>query len=200
VFVRDGILFTALWNQGVKIWDIGGAGNGTVANPIPLGQVLTLNGEVHNIWWYHNAATGDKRFAFVGEEQGGSVGSSSGGDIHVIDVSNFASPSEVAFFHIPGAGTHNFSVDEQRGILYAAYYNAGVRAIDVTGDLSSCDAADKDSFGRCDLAKMGRELAHGPGDVGAVYVWGVQLVGSRLFASDMLNGIWELTPATSPPN
>jgi hypothetical protein len=47
---------------------------------------------------------------------------------------------------------------------------------------------------------MGRELAHGPGDVGAVYVWGVQLVGSRLFASDMLNGIWELTPATSPPN
>jgi hypothetical protein len=200
VFVRDGILFTALWNEGVKIWDIGGAGSGTVANPIPLGQVFTVNGEVHNIWWFHNAVTGDKRFAFVGEEQGGSVGSSSGGDIHVIDVSDFASPREVAFFHVPGAGTHNFWVDEARGILYAAYYNAGVRAIDVTGDLSSCDSVDKDSFGRCDLAKMARELAHGPSGVGPVYIWGVQLVGTRLFASDMLNGIWELAPASFPPD
>jgi hypothetical protein len=200
VFVRDGILFTALWDQGVKIWDIGGAGSGSVANPIPLGQVFTVNGEVHNIWWFHNALTGEKRFAFVGEEQGGSVGSSSGGDIHVIDVSNFASPREVAFFHVPGAGTHNFWVDEARGILYAAYYNAGVRAIDVTGDLSSCDPADKDSLGRCDLAKTARELAHGPSGVGPVYVWGVQLVGTRLFASDMLNGIWELAPASFPPD
>jgi hypothetical protein len=200
VFVRDGILFTALWDQGVKIWDIGGAGSGTVANPIPLGQVFTVNGEVHNIWWYHNAVTGDKRFAFVGEEQGGSVGSSSGGDIHVIDVSNFAAPREVAFFHLPGAGTHNFWVDEARGILYAAYYNAGVRAIDVTGDLSSCDPVDKDALGRCDLSKTGRELAHGPNGVGPVYIWGVQLVGTRLFASDMLNGLWELAPASFPPD
>ena len=86
----------------------------------------------------------------------------SSGDIHVIDVSNFAAPHEVAFFHLDGAGTHNFSVDEVRGILYAAYYNGGVRAIDITGDLSSCAAADKSADGRCDLAQMGRELAHGP--------------------------------------
>jgi hypothetical protein len=32
-----------------------------------------------------------------------------------------------------------------------------------------------------------------------VYVWGVQLVGGRVYASDMLNGIWKLSEATLPP-
>ena len=200
VFVRDGILITALWNDGITIWDIGGAGSGTVSNPIALGTLNTRGGEAHNVWWFHNAVTGDKRYAFVGEEGPGAVGASSSGDIHVVDVSNFASPREVAFFHVNGAGTHNFSVDENRGILYAAYYNAGVRAIDVSGDLSSCAAADKDSLGRCDLAKMGRELAHGPVGLGPVYIWGVQLVGLRVYASDMLNGLWKLGPSSFPPD
>lgn len=198
VFVRDGILITALWNQGITIWDIGGAGGGTVANPIALGNVITAGGQAHNVWWFHNGVTGEKRFAFVGQEGPGVVGVSSSGDIHVVDVSNFAAPREVAFFHVDGAGTHNFSVDESRGILYAAYYNGGVRAIDVNGDLSSCDAVDKSPDGRCDLAKMGRELAHGPSGPGPVYIWGVQVVGLRVYASDMLNGIWKLAPASFP--
>ncbi|HMH84318.1 MAG TPA: hypothetical protein VK529_00120 [Gemmatimonadaceae bacterium] len=200
VFVRDGILITALWNQGITIWDIGGAGAGTVANPIALGSVITVGGQAHNVWWFHNAVTGEKRYAFVGEEGHGAIGVSASGDIHVVDVSNFASPREVAFFHVDGAGTHNFSVDENRGILYAAYYNGGVRAIDITGDLSSCADADKSQDGRCDLAKMNRELAHGPNGVGPVYIWGVQLVGLRVYASDMLNGIWKLGPASFPPD
>jgi hypothetical protein len=195
VYVRDGILITALWNQGITIWDIGGAGSGTVASPIALGSVITVGGKAHNVWWFHNALNGEKRYAFVGEEGPGAIGVSASGDIHVVDVSNFASPREVAFFHVDGAGTHNFSLDETRGILYAAYYNGGVRAIDITGDLSSCADTDKGSFGRCDLAKMGRELAHGPNGMGAVYVWGVQLVGLHVYASDMLNGIWKLGTA-----
>jgi len=200
VFVRDGILITALWNQGITIWDIGGAGSGSVSNPIALGNVVTVGGKAHNVWWYHNTVTGEKRFAFVGEEGPGSIGSSSSGDIHVVDVSNFAAPREVAFYHIDGAGTHNFSVDEDRGILYAAYYNGGVRAIDIRGDLSSCDAADKSADGRCDLARMGKELAHWVGDgQQQVYIWGVQLSGGRVYASDMLNGIWKLNPASLPP-
>jgi hypothetical protein len=152
------------------------------------------------VWWFHNAVTGEKRYAFVGEEGPGAIGVRSSGDIHVVDVSNLATPHEVAFFHLDGAGTHNFSVDESRGILYAAYYNGGVRAIDVTGDLSSCDAANRSVDGRCDLARMGRELAHGPSGMGSVYIWGVQLVGLRLYASDMLNGIWKLGPASFPPD
>ena len=200
VFVRDGILFTALWNAGITIWDIGGAGSGSVSNPLPLGNVSTVGGQAHNVWWYHNATTGEKRYAFVGQEGPGAIGSYSIGDIHVLDVSNFASPREVAYYHLDGAGTHNFSVDESRGILYAAYYNGGVRAIDITGDLSSCDAANRSPDGRCDLARMGRELAHGPADVGPVYIWGVQLSGGRVYASDMLNGIWKMSQAEFPPD
>ena len=76
-----------------------------------------------------------------------------------------------------------------------------MRAIDITGDLSSCDAADKDpKYGRCDLRRMGRELAHGPTTDFPVYVWGVHLSGGRLYASDMLNGIWKLSEASFPPD
>ena len=115
VFVRDGILITALWNDGIKIWDIGGGNSGgSVANPVPLGSVVTQGGQAHNVWWFHNPANGEKRFAFVGEEAPGAIGASSFGDIHVVDVSNFAAPREVAFFHLDGAGTHNFSMDESR--------------------------------------------------------------------------------------
>jgi hypothetical protein len=52
--------------------------------------------------------TGEKRYAFVGEEGPGAIGVSASGDIHVVDVSNFASPRGSAFFHVDGAGTHNF--------------------------------------------------------------------------------------------
>jgi hypothetical protein len=196
VYVRDGILITALWNQGITTWDIGGGGRGgSVANPVVMGNLITANGEAHNVWWFHNAATGEKKYAFVGEEGPGSIGFNSSGDIHVVDVSNLSVPHEVAFYHLDGAGTHNFSVDESRGILYAAYYNGGVRAIDITGDLSVCTPAEKGSLGRCDLVKMGREVASGPTGVSPVYIWGVQLAGGALYASDMLNGLWKLAPA-----
>jgi len=200
VYVRDGILITALWDDGIKIWDIGGAGQGTVANPLPIGSLVTRGGEAHNVWWFHNQISGEKRYVFVGQEGPGSIGTFSSGDIHVVDVSNLATPHEVAFYTLAGAGTHNFSVDETRGILYAAYYNGGVRAIDVTGDLSSCDAAARSADGRCDLGKMGRELGHGLADVGPVYVWGVQFTGANLYASDMLNGLWKLGVVPFPPD
>ena len=192
-FVRDGILFIAVWNDGIKIWDIGGGGRGgTPSSPVELSTLATLGGQAHNVWWY-KSASGEKRYAFVGQEGPGSLGSSSSGDIHVVDVSNLAAPHEVAFFRIAGAGTHNFWVDESRGILYAAYYNGGVRAIDINGDLSACSSSERDSTGRCDLATMGRELGHGLLEGPPVYIWGVQLKDGRLYASDMMNGIWKLS-------
>jgi hypothetical protein len=200
-FVRNGLLFLALWNDGVQIWDIGGCGTGaTPAAPKVLGSVKTLGGEVHNIWWY-NDPNGSKHFAFVGQEGFGVVGSQSSGDIHVIDVSDLTAPKEVAYYSVPGAGTHNFSVDETNGVLYAAYYNGGVRALDVRGDLGTCDASQKAvdataNLSRCDLRLMGRELAGGLNDLNRpVYVWGVQYLGGNVYASDMLNGIWKLRAA-----
>lgn len=197
VFVRDGILFTALWDAGLTIWDVGGGGKGgSPSNPVQMGNVRTVNGEVHNVWWFHDPSNGSKRYAFVGEEGPGAIGSSSIGDVHVVDVSDMSAPHEVAFFHVAGAGTHNFSVDETNGILYAAYYNAGVRPIDVRGDLSTCTATQKDATGRCDLTLMGRALTPGLTNVGSVYVWGVDYSGGYLYASDMLNGLWKLGAAT----
>jgi hypothetical protein len=198
-FVRDGILFLALWNAGVAIWDIGGGGQGgTPAAPVELGRAQTANGEAHNVWWFKDPTTGSAKYAFVGEEGPGNIGVSSLGDVHVIDVSNMAAPREVAFYTVPGAGAHNFSMDEASGILYAAYYNGGVRALDVRGDLGTCADTQKSAPRNqavpiCDLSKMGRELAVGLKDrAEPVFVWGVQFLGGSVFASDMLNGIWKL--------
>jgi hypothetical protein len=87
----------------------------------------------------------------------------------------------VAFFHVNGAGTHNFWMDEERQILYAAYYNAGVIALDVSGTLSG------------NLSTQGRVLSQiKPGGNGNTYTWGVQLANGSLYAIDMLSGLWQL--------
>jgi hypothetical protein len=198
VFVRDGLLFTAQWNNGMVIFDIGGGGQGgTPQNPIRLGSITTSGGKVHNIWWFHDPSVGAKRYAFIGEEGAATLFSSSSGDIHVVDVSNMAQPREVAFFNVPGAGTHNFSVDEAKGFLYAAYYNGGVQVLNIRGNLADCAADHKAPDGRCDLRKMGRLKGTGLLDRGMpVFVWGVHFVGNAVYASDMLNGVWKLQPVT----
>lgn len=196
VFVRDGILFTALWNDGLGIWDIGGAGRGgSPAHPVRLGTAHTVGvgdlPSVHNVWWFHDPSTGSKRYAFVGEENYPAViGSSATGDIHVVDVSDFANPKEVAYFHVDGAGTHNFSMDEEHGVLYAAYYNGGMRALAVRGDLSSCDASARAADGRCDLRSMGREVGVALDDVPEAYVWGVRYDAGKVYVSDMDHGLF----------
>ncbi|MFL5608326.1 MAG: LVIVD repeat-containing protein [Gemmatimonadaceae bacterium] len=203
-FLRDGILFLALWNDGVAIWDVGGGGKGgTITVPVELGRVVTANGEVHNIWWLHDQASGTVKYALIGEE-GPSTGSQASGDVHVVDVSDMSAPKEVAYYTVPGAGTHNFSVDEANGILYAAYYNGGVRAIDVRGNLDDCTEAQRSrpsgsSVAFCDLTRMGRELAVGLANgSNSVFIWGVQYTGDAVYASDMLAGLWKLRPFSRP--
>jgi hypothetical protein len=179
-FVRDGIAFVCAWNTGVLIYDVGdGVLGGSPASPQLISSLVTTGGEVHNAWWFHNPVTGEKKYLFIGQEGPGSVGSASSGDIHVVDVSSLASPHEVASYRMTGAGTHNFWMDEARQVLYAAYYNGGVVALDVSGTLSGSLAA--------------REIARtAPGGAGNTYVWGVMLANGHLYASDMLSGLWEL--------
>jgi hypothetical protein len=185
-YVRDGLAFVFAWNTGVIIYDVGnGIRSGSPAVPVEVGRLLTSDdgvaggAAVHNGWWFHNPVTGEKRYLFIGQEGPGAIGTQSSGDIHVVDVSNLASPVEVAFFHLDGAGTHNFWMDEDRQILYAAYYNGGVVALDVSGTLAG------------DLSS--RLIARiAPGGAGDTYVWGVQLSGGSLYAIDMLSGLWQL--------
>ena len=194
VFERDGLLFAAVWMDGLSIYDVGGGNaGGSPASPVLIGNVKTPTGKIHNVAWFHDPHTGSKQYAFLGEEAttGADIGKSSAGDIHVIDVSDMSLPKQVATFSVGGAGTHNFSVDEDSGILYAAYYSGGVRAIDIRGDLGSCTAAQKVGSGpyagMCDLQLMNRDV--GRGLTSGYYVWGVQHQGTRLYASDMLRGI-----------
>lgn len=191
VFVRDGILFTALWNDGLSIYDIGGgARGGSPSRPVLLGNVRTVGGSAHNVHWFHDQQTGNKSYAIVGEEVITGTGRSAG-DIHVVDVSDMTAPREVAYFNVPTAGTHNFSVDEERGILYAAYYEAGVRALNIRGDLKTCTAEQRVGD-RCNLSRMDREIGRGLSNGVPVKIWGVQIVGDVLYASDMINGLWKL--------
>jgi hypothetical protein len=179
-FVRGGLAFLFAWNTGVEIYDVGnGIKGGSPGAPKLVSTVATSGGQAHNGWWFWGPAD-SKQYLFVGQEGPGTVGSTSSGDIHVIDVSNLLQPREVAFFHIADAGPHNFWMDEGRQILYAAYYNAGVVALDVSGTLEG------------DLAN--REIARiKPGSAGTTYTWGVQLVGGSLYDIDMLDGFRQLT-------
>ena len=200
VFVENGFLYTALWDDGISIFDIGGGNRGGSPNdPIEVGNIETQGyrpgsgSSVHNAVVYQEARSGSPRYLLIGEEVPVAFGTTSAGDIHVVDITNPADLREVAFYTVDGAGTHNFSVDKTNGILYAAYYNAGVRALDVTGNLSACAPEHKDATGRCDLGKAGREVARGlDGRSEPVYVWGVFFDAGTLFASDMLNGLWKL--------
>jgi len=188
-FIRDGIAFVCEWNSGVAIYDVGnGMKGGSPTSPALIGSIVTATDSVpggtqdHNSWWFWNPVTGEKRYLFVGQEgpavNGIGVGSS--GDIHVVDVSDLSHPAEVAHFHIPNAGTHNFWMDEQHQILYAAYYNGGVVSIDVSGTLSG------------DISSRLIDEVQ-PGGAGDTYTWGVQLFQGSLYAVDMLSGLWRLT-------
>ena len=97
----------------------------------------------------------------------------------MVDVSDLVHPVEVAHFHLDGAGTHNFWMDEPRQILYAAYYNAGAVALDVSGTLEG------DLSGRLISQVV-------PGGVENTFTWGVHLAGGSLYAIDMLSGLWQL--------
>lgn len=184
-FVRDGYAFVFAWDEGLYIFDVGnGSHGGSPASPQLISHTGSqasprFGGQTHNGWWYWSP-TGEKKYLFIGEEGPGSVGASSSGDIHVVDVSDLTNPVEVGSFNLPGAGTHNFWVDETRQILYAAYYNGGVVALDISGTLSG------------NLSS--RLIANlKPGGAGNTYVWGVMLYNGSLYASDMLSGLWQLS-------
>ncbi len=179
-FVRDGYAFVFAWNSGLYIFDVGnGALGGTPAVPKLVSHTSGYGGKTHNGWWFWNPTNGEKKYLFIGEEGPGTVGVSSSGSIHVVDVTNLSTPVEVASYTLAGAGTHNFWVDEQAQVLYAAFYNGGVVALDISGTLTG------------DLAA--REIARvRPGGPGHTYVWGVMLYNGALYASDMVSGLWQV--------
>lgn len=105
-----------------------------------------------------------------------------GGYLHVVDFTDLDNPEEIARFEVPYAGSHNYWIEDE--ILYVAYYNGGVRVVDLSGELMG------------DLRKQGREMAWIiPNDPNgfvpnAPFTWGAQLHKGHIFYSDWNSGLW----------
>jgi hypothetical protein len=87
---------------------------------------------------------------------------------------------------VPEAGAHNIWVEDE--VLYIAYYQGGLRIVDVSGDL------------RGDLYAQGRQigwyLTSGAEEEAIVpnspLAWGPQPFKGNIFVSDMNSGLWVL--------
>ena len=201
VWVSDGVAFSSNWTDGVVAVDVGGGGRGgTPDEPVELGRYAYPSGWNHSAFPYRSQSTG-RFYLFAGDESfpyGGysptrdGAPSRAAGWIHVIDWSDWDDPREVARYQVPEAGSHNFWVEDD--VLYAAFYNGGLRVVDVSGELMG------------DLYRQGREIAmYEPADpdgyiANAPMVWGPQPYKGYIFFTDWNTGLWavKLRERTGP--
>jgi len=178
VWAEDGYAYLSYWDDGLVIVDVGaGTHGGTPTDPVFVSSISYPQGNTHVAWR-------DRDYVFVGDEIGTSDGMR--GYIHVIDVSDIENPREVAKDELPEAGAHNVWVEDE--VLYIAYYQGGLRIVDVSGTL------------RGDLYRQGREIgffrteaAEGEGlAANSANAWGPQIFKGNLFVSDMTSGLWVL--------
>ena len=138
----------------------------------------------HNAWYWPTAG-----YVFAADELGMSVPGNSG-TIYIFDVRDLRNPRQVATASVPGWDPHNFWVDEQRKILYVAWYSNGVQAFDVSGTLSG------------QLELQGRLIAGiqtGTGtacmNAGATCAYSLEGHDDGLiYVSDRNTGLWVLEP------
>ena len=188
VWVVDGLAYSSNWSDGVQIVDVGnGIRGGSPANPVQVASYAYPSGWNHAAYPFKSEETG--RFYVVAGDEAFPYGLSvqdkptyPRGWLHFIDFSDLEHPDEVARYQVPEAGTHNLWIED--GVCYAAYYNGGVRAVDVSGELLG------------DLYRQGREIAWFlPGDPegyipNAPMVWGPQPYKGNIFFSDWNTGLW----------
>lgn len=217
VWVRDGIAYSAEWGTGVVVVDVGnGRWGGSIENPTLVTTFPLPTGATHAVFPYYSESA-EKMYLFVGDEimsRNGlawsgyprSMGSyasrydpetglggiplTTQGYIQIVDFTDPENPEMVARYEVPEFGTHNFWVEDDR--LYQAYYEGGVRVVDVSGELMG------------NLYNQGREIAvfkpaHPEGyTANATMVWGTQPFKGHVFFSDTNSGLWsvKLTPRT----
>ncbi len=215
LWVKDGIAYSAQWDAGVVAVDVGHGGwGGSIDNPVLINAYELPSGRTHEVIPYYQESTG-RLLVFAGDEiigrqgyalEGGTdrfpydpdvPGSgrprSTAGYMHIVDFTDPENPEKIARYHVPDYGTHNSWVEDD--ILYQAYYEGGLRIVDVSGD---------DLMGN--LYTQGREIAvYKPYDpIGfqrnAPMVWSAQLHRGYVFISDANSGLWalELEPEEPP--
>jgi len=195
VWVEDGIAYSSNWQDGIQMVDVGnGIAGGSPSNPVQFASYNYPSGAHHATFPFTSPSTG-KFYVLLGDEifphglnlNGPNI---AGGFLHFVDFTDLDHPEEIARFEVPGAGTHNFWIDGET--LYLAYYNGGVRVVDISGELMG------------DLYKQGREMAFIlPSDPhgfvpNSPFTWGAQLHKGHIFYSDFNSGLWaaKLTPET----
>ena len=142
VIVQDGYAYVSYWDDGAVILDVGaGTHGGTPTTPTFVSQFKYPIGNTHVAWRYG-------KYLFVGDEifpAGWDADQAihARGYIHVLDVSDIENPVEVAKYEVPEAGAHNVWIEDDK--MYVGYYQAGLRVVDISGEL------------RGDLYKQGRE-------------------------------------------
>ena len=143
----------------------------------------------HAAFPYHDKETG-KFYVIAGDEAfPNGLNTEDGptipaGFLHIIDFTDLEHPVEVAKYEVPEAGSHNLWVEGD--LLYVGNYNAGLRVVDLSGDLMG------------DLYKQGREIAWFlPTDVNgripnAPMTWGPQPHKDHIFFTDWNSGLWSV--------
>lgn len=188
VWVEDGLAYSSNWSNGVHIVDVGaGLKGGSPSNPQPVASYAYPSGWNHAAFPYRSKETGrfyvvagDEAFPFGLHTEG--LPTYPRGWFHFIDFTDLEAPREVARYQVPEAGTHNLWIEGD--VLYGAYYNGGLRVVDISGELMG------------DLYRQGREIAFflsadPEGHIAnAPMVWGPQPYKGNIFFSDWNSGLW----------
>ncbi|MCR9133258.1 MAG: hypothetical protein NXI08_11805 [bacterium] len=193
VWIQDGIAYSSNWGDGVVAMDIGsnssadmpGAG-GSPENPKYLGSYTYPSGWNHAAFPFKSKSTGD--FYIAAGDEAFPYGLDTNGPnraagwVHFVKFDGWDNPKEVARYQVPEAGSHNYWIEDD--ILYAAFYNGGLRVVDISGELMG------------DLYEQDREIAlFLPTDPNAAipnspFTWGPQPYKGHIFLSDWNSGIW----------
>ncbi len=181
VIVQDGYAYLSYWDDGAVTLDVGaGTHGGTPTEPVFVSAFSYPSGNTHTAWR-------SGRYLFVGDEifpddWNPEAPIEARGYIHVLDMQDPEHPVEVAKYEVPEAGAHNIWVEGDR--LYVGYYQAGLRVVDISGELSG------------DLYRQGREIAVLKTVDGESTVpnwgmtWGAQIHKGHIFTSDLNSGLW----------
>ena len=181
IIIQEGYAYVSYWDDGVVILDVGaGSHGGTPRAPVLVSQFKYPIGNTH-VAWRHG------QYLFVGDEIFPPAWDAdrpidARGYIHVLDMSDIENPVEVAKYEVPEAGAHNVWTEGDR--LYVGYYQAGLRVLDISGEL------------RGDLYKQGREIAviettdEDTMTPNWGMTWGAQVFKGRVYSSDLNSGLW----------
>jgi hypothetical protein len=181
VIVQDGYAYLSYWDDGLIMLDVGaGTHGGSARDPAFVSRFRYPSGHTHTAWRHG-------RYLFIGDEifpsdwdAGRPIDAT--GYIHVVDYADPENPVEVAKYEVPESGAHNFWVADD--LLYVGYYQAGLRVLDVAGEL------------RGDLYRQGRELGvyrtSSPDAITPNWsmTWGAQIFKGNIITSDLNSGLW----------